>query len=88
MNMSKKYIAICLLNVMLIAGCSYPSTPVKGETWIYQYGDDNPFKETTSHEYLILDVQNGYVKYQDVRTGEINSQGISYFKVGSHLKAE
>lgn len=59
---------------------------VVGQIWVYEWG--NPFNPRKDSEYKILAVKNGFVQYKNSATGEIDSDGIGYFKLGSYLKKD
>jgi hypothetical protein len=62
--------------------------PHTGEVWRWSTKTNvgNPFRETRLkpyYDYEVLDVQNGYVKYMDLRDSSIESCSINWFKISS-----
>ena len=58
----------------------------KDQIWMMTHHSDNPFKMTSSNTYLVLDVKDGYVRYQDTVSGIIKSDIIKWFLLGAELK--
>ncbi len=61
-----------------------------GQVWVYDfYSNKDPFKPTkTGIPYKIIAIKDGYVQYEDMRTGEIDSSTISWFLADADLKNE
>jgi len=54
-----------------------------GEFWMYDFGNENPFKKEEIRCYKVLDVKNGYVKYLALPDGYISSSTVRSFKFKS-----
>ena len=63
---------------------STPITPKKGETWIYVWNDNNPFAESDTIIYKILDTKDKYVLYKNLTHNVVESSTIKYFMIDAH----
>lgn len=54
-----------------------------GEFWMYDSGNENPFKKEEIRCYKVLDVKNGYVKYLKLPDGYVSSSSVRSFKFHS-----
>lgn len=74
-------ILICLL---VLLGCGPVVEP--GQVWIYTFNKGNPFLEPIEVEYEVLEVKEGWVKYQKAGDNFERTERISWFTVVSELK--
>lgn len=54
-----------------------------GEIWMYDSGNENPFKKEEIRCCKVLDVKNGYVKYLALPDGYVSSSSVRIFKFKS-----
>lgn len=54
-----------------------------GDMWVKTHFEDDPFRETLQDTLKILEVKNGYVKYEDPSTGRVDSGPISWTLSGA-----
>ena len=52
-----------------------------GQTWVYEYGLDNPYETPIIDTLYVLEVRDGYIKYKHY-TG-IRNRSLYWFKVGT-----
>lgn len=57
----------------------------KGQIWEYILKRGNPFEDSKTIQYEVLDVKDGWVKYKDVsdNLGIVRIDTINFFKIGS-----
>ena len=60
-----------------------------GQVWVFprEYAE-NPFADRRGHEYLVLDVKDGYVKFKILGNNKEESGTIRYFLIGAALVKE
>lgn len=49
-----------------------------GDIWVSTHFEDDPFRETLHDTLKILEVKDGYVKYEDPSTGRVDSGPVSW----------
>ena len=81
-------ILIILIGLMVFAaGGSFIESacrkePKVGEVWITQNNHDGPFESTERHVVTILDVKEGWIRYEFGRNQEIELGGNERDKIG------
>ena len=73
-----------LIALLCLQGCG--NDLKVGETWVYEIDAENPFKKPVQFEYEVLDLKGDYVLFKDKLTGQVRSERVRYFLIGSHKK--
>lgn len=73
-----------LIALLCLQGCG--NDLKVGDTWVYEINTGNPFENPVKFEYEILDIKNDYVLFKDKHAGQVRSERVRYFLIGSSKK--
>lgn len=90
LTLESKIVLLLLGSIVLFWSWFFIFKPIKeqysiksGDVYIYEIKDENPFNESKTKHYLVIDKRGNYVRFVDINTGDTMTMKINTFLHGS-----